>query len=114
MNKWVKIKDEVFFVEEISIQLTIGVHSNIDISLDVEKYPNYSDIFFKKFENREKFNLISKNFEALGTIIKTIDIGKRFLNVSMKSEYTNQTPIDERREILISEILNNQNKKDIK
>lgn len=114
MNKWVKINDDVFFIEDVSMQLTIGAHSSIEMLVDLQKYPEYSDIFFNKFDKKEKFNLSSKNFEGRGTIIKSIDIGNKFLNISMRSDYTDMTPIDERREILIDEILNNQDKKDIK
>jgi hypothetical protein len=113
MNKWVKIKDEVFYIEDISMQLTIGAHSNIDMSIDLQKYPEYSDIFFNKFERLEKFNIIAKNFEGRGTVIKRIDIGNKFLNISMRCDYTDMTPIDERREILIDDILNNKDNNNI-
>ena len=46
MDNWIKINDETFYVEEISMQLTIGAHASIEISLDIIKYPQYSDIFF--------------------------------------------------------------------
>ena len=81
-----------------------------DISMDLELFSKIKSVWDKK----EKFNLASKNFEGRGTIIKSIDIGNKFLNISMRSDYTDMTPIDERREILIDEILNNQDKKDIK
>ena len=106
MDNWIKINDETFYVEEISMQLTIGAHASIEISLDIIKYPQYSDIFFNKFDKREKFTLVAKSFECRGTLIKTIDIGKKLLNISLKCDYTNQTPIQERREILIDDILN--------
>ena len=80
MNKWVKIKDEVFYIEDISMQLTIGAHSSIDMSIDLQKYPEYSDIFFNKFE---------------------------------RCDYTDMTPIAERREILIDDILNNKDNHNI-
>jgi hypothetical protein len=114
MDKWVKINDETFFIEDVSMQLTIGAHSNIDMLVDLQKYPEYSDILFSKFDKREKFNLVSKNFEGRGSVIKSIDIGNKFLNISMRCDYTDMTPVDERREILIDDILNNQDKKDIK
>ncbi len=45
MDKWIKINDEIFYVEDISMQLTIGTHASIDISLDIIKNPKYSNIF---------------------------------------------------------------------
>lgn len=111
MDNWIKIEDETFYVEEVSMQLTIGAHASINISLDISKYPDYSDVFFNKFDKSEKFTLVAKSFETRGTLIKTIDIGKKLLNISLKCDYTNQTPIDERRDILINQILNNDDKK---
>ena len=111
MNNWVKINDEVYWVEDVSMQLTLGAHASIELKFDISKYPEYSDIFFNIFDKCQKFTLVAKNFESRGTFVKSVDIGKKYLNISLKCDYTNQTPIDERRDILISEILNIQHKK---
>lgn len=113
-NKWVKIKEEIFYIEDISMQLTIAAHSTIEMSINLEKYPEYSDVFFNKFNKGEKFNIVSKNFEGRGSIIKSIDIGNKFLNISMRCDYTDMTPIEERRDILIEDILNNKDNNNIK
>jgi len=44
-SKWFKIKDDTFYSEYISCQLSIGSHSDIDISLDLNKYTNYRKYF---------------------------------------------------------------------
>lgn len=113
MENWIKINDEVFYIKDISMQLSFGSHATVELFLDTLKYPEYTDVFFKRYENKEKFNIIAKNFECRGTLIKAIDMGKSSLNVSLRCDYTNQTPIEERREILIDDILNIQDKKDI-
>jgi len=113
-ESWIKINDETFFIKDMSIQLSIGTHATLELSFDIKKYPNYSNIFFNKYENREKFNIVGKDFEAKGTIIKTIDIDTNTMNTSLRCDLLNHKDISERREEIIDKVLNNEQNNNIK
>ena len=113
-ESWIKINDETFFIKDMSIQLSIGSHASLELSFDIKTYSTYSDIFFKKYENREKFNIVGKDFEAKGTIIKTIDIDSNTMNTSLRCDLLNHKDISERREEIIDEVLNNEQNNNIK
>jgi hypothetical protein len=113
-ESWIKINDETFFIKDMTIQLSIGSHASLQLSFDIKKYPNYSNIFFNKYENREKFNIVGKDFEAKGTIIKTIDIDTNTMNTSLRCVLLNHKDISERREEIIDEVLNNEQNNNIK
>ena len=98
----------------MSIQLSLGVHASIELSFDIKNYPTYSNIFFNKYENKEKFNIVGKDFEAKGTIIKTIDIDTNTMNTSLRCDLLNNKDISERREEIIDEVLNNEQNNNIK
>jgi hypothetical protein len=113
-ESWIKINDEIFFIKDMSIQLSIGTHATLELSFDVKTYPNYPNIFFNKYENREKFNIVGKDFEAKGTIIKTIDLDTNTMNTSLRCDLLNHKDISERREEIIDEVLNNEQNNNIK
>ena len=113
-ESWIKINNETFFIKEMMIQLSIGSHASLQLSFDIKKYPKYSDIFFNKYENKEKFNIVGKEFEAKGTIIKTIDTDKNTMNTSLRCDLLNHKDISERREEIIDEVLNNEQNNNIK
>ena len=113
-ESWIKINDETFFIKDMTIQLSIGSHATLQLSFDIKTYPNYSNIFFNKYENREKFNVVGKDFEAKGTIIKTIDLDTNTMNTSLRCDFLNHKDISERREEIIEEVLNNEQNNNIK
>jgi len=113
-ESWIKINDEIFFIKDMSIQLSIGTHATLELSFDIKTYPNYSNIFFNKYENRDKFNIVGKDFEAKGTIIKTIDIDTNTMNTSLRCDLLNHKDISERREEIIDKVLNNEQNNNIK
>ena len=113
-ESWIKINNETFFIKDMSIQLSLGVHASIELSFDIKNYPTYSNIFFNKYENKEKFNIVGKDFEAKGTIIKTIDTDKNTMNTSLRCDLLNHKDISERREEIIDEVLNNEQNNNIK
>jgi len=113
-ESWIKINEETFFIKDMTIQLSIGTHATLELSFDIKKYPNYSNIFFNKYENREKFNIVGKDFEAKGTIIKTIDIDTNTMNTSLRCDLLNHKDISERREEIIDKVLNNEQNNNIK
>jgi len=106
-ESWIKINKEIFFIKDIIIQLSIGSHASLQLSFDIKTYQKYTDIFFSKYENREKFDIVGKEFEAKGTIIKTIDVDKNTMIVSLRCDLLNHKDISERREEIIDKVLNN-------
>ena len=106
-ESWIKINKEIFFIKDIKIQLSIGSHASLKLSFDIKIYQKYTDIFFGMYENREKFDIVGKEFEAKGTIIKTIDVDKNTMIVSLRCDLLNHKDISERREEIIDKVLNN-------
>ena len=51
-ESWIKINNETFFIKDMTIQLSLGSHASLQLSFDIKRYPNYSDIFFNKYENK--------------------------------------------------------------
>src|SRR5574343_510266 len=90
-----------------SIQLSIGSHASIYITTDNIK--KYYDTFFEKYDNRERFTIYGKKFVAEGTFIKLISITKNYIDVSFRCDVLTETKPQERRDIIIDEILNNKN-----
>ena len=108
VNNWVKIDGDTFYIKNSSVQLTIGSHASIEISLENRK--DYSDFFFRKYETLSKFNLIGKQFEAKGVHIKGIDVDTNQINISLRCDILDDRDISERREEIIDEVLNNKDK----
>jgi hypothetical protein len=107
-ESWTKINNEIFFIKDMIIQLSIGSHASLQLSFDIKTYPKYTDIFFNKYENKEKFDIVGKEFEAKGTIIKTIDTDKNTMIVYLRCDLLNHKDISERREEIIDKVLNNE------
>lgn len=118
-TKWFRIKDDVFYTEFISCQLTIGSHVSIDISLDLNKYPNYGKHFYDLFDKTYSstgltgykkdyvFDIITPQRRALNCMIKSMDINTNgMLNLNLSCDYIDQESIQERRENIINDILN--------
>jgi hypothetical protein len=112
-NNWIKIDNETFYVKEVMIQLTVMAHATIDLSFDIKSYPSYSDIFFNMYEKGSKFNIVAKEFEGKGIMIKAVDVGSKIMNISLKCDLLNHKDISERRDEIIEEVLNNNNKNNI-
>jgi hypothetical protein len=112
-ESWIKINKEIFLIKDMVIQLSMvrlkkfGSHASLQLSFDIKTYQEYTDIFFSKYENREKFDIVGKEFEAKGTIIKTIDVDKNTMIVSLRCDLLNHKDISERREEIIDKVLNN-------
>ena len=84
INNWIKIDNETFYVKEVMIQLSVMAHATIDLSFDIKSYPSYSDIFFNMYERGSKFNIVAKEFEGKGIMIKAVDVGSKIMNISLK------------------------------
>lgn len=109
---YIRIYNDVFEVDTISIQTTIGSHATIYISVDIENRANYLNYFINLFDNKKKFDLVGGSFIGSfigkGSFIKYIDVvfNKR-INLTIRTDILYVKDISERREEIIEEILNN-------
>jgi hypothetical protein len=87
----------------------------LDISLQKESYKFITDLYDNQFgisgrsgyANDYKFNISCANFIANGTYFKSIDIDTNGLvTLGITSDYATLVPLDERRDQIIDEILN--------
>ena len=118
---WIKIEEEIFCIEDISVQYTLLKHTNIYIEIDIKKYDYYS-FFINLYENNRGFNINFSNevakyfnnkFLAKGCHIKTMDIifnSKINLNIICDVLLEN---IMERRDDMIEQILENKEQNNI-
>ena len=105
---WVKIDNDIFDVIDVTVQLSIGSHTTTYISLDINKNPNYLKYFTNLYENHSSFTMSSIKFVAPGSLIKSIDVDfDSNMNLTIKSDIFNPVSIQERREEIIDELLNN-------
>lgn len=105
---WVKIDNDIFDVVDVTVQLSIGSHTTTYISLDINKNTNYLKYFTNLYENHSSFTMSSIKFIAPGSLIKSIDVDfDSNMNISIKSDVFNPINIQERRDEMIDEILNN-------
>ena len=105
---WVKIDNDIFDVIDVTVQLSIGSHTTTYISLDINKKPNYLKYFTNLYENHSSFTMSSIKFVAPGSLIKSIDVDfDSNMNLTIKSDIFNPVNIQERREEIIDELLNN-------
>ena len=135
INKWFKINDDNFTAKDISIQFSIDTanntfgyakivnsgHQTIDITISIDYNQNNKDYFFNLFDKRNqmlsasdyKFNISSAEFVANGCIIRSItsDPTTNLILMDIRSDYSSVKPIDERRDEIIDEILNETSKK---
>lgn len=112
MTNWIKIDNCVFNIKEATAQLSMGSHATIELSVDSRK--DYSDFFFNKFESGTKFDIIGKNFDAKGALIKRFFLNGNQINISIRCDILQNRDISQRREEIIDDILNNQNTNNIK
>lgn len=105
-STWIKVDGETFFIDHASIQLSLGTHATIHITLDIQSNPTYSKHFIGIFDLHKKFEMSSAKFLARGCHIKSIDIDfKNKMILNIHSDFLENENIDERREILINDIL---------
>lgn len=115
---WIKIDNDLFDVIDVVVQFSIGSHTTTYISLDINKNTNYLKYFTNLYENHSSFTMNSSKFVAPGSFIKSIDVDfDTKMNVTIKSDIFNPIDIQERRDEMIDELLNNEtytNKNNIK
>jgi len=113
MSEWVKINNEIYFIKDCVVQLSVMSHATINIEFDLKKYPTYSDIFFNMYDSGVKFDLIGRDFDGKGTQIKSIDCNSSTMNMSLRCDILNPSNISERRDEIIDDLLNNDDKNNI-
>jgi hypothetical protein len=118
--KWFKIKDDLFHSISISCQLTTGSHGDINISVDLNVYPGYRQYFYDQFDKMYSsqngqqsykkdyiFDITTPYWRGMGCGIKSMDINTNgILNLDIYCDYIDQENIQERRENIINDILN--------
>ena len=104
----IKIKEQYFYVEDISTQFSIGSHGKINITINTLNYPKYYKFFTDIFDSYSEFDLQYKNLRGYGCVIKSLDIDNMnyLLYVNIHCDYLEQVTIQEKRDELIDEFLN--------
>lgn len=119
MNKWCKIERNYFDVDSLAAQLTIGSHANLDIKLNTVKNPDSYNYFTNWFDlstvtsaSEYKKEISTKEFDAKGCFIKSIDIDPKLnvLSVVVACDYLEPANVSERREKKIDDILHQTSK----
>jgi hypothetical protein len=74
----------------------------------MSKNPDYKSTLLHLFDSRTKFDIISTEYLAKGTLVKTLDIdpNNNFLNLTMRCDLLQPLKIDERREDILEQLLN--------
>lgn len=134
--KWFKIGEDNFTARDLSIQYSIDTANNkfgygkiiqdlptIDLTISVDYNQNNRDYFFNLFDKRNqmlsaseyKFSISSAEISAHGCIIKSIttDPTTKLIVMEIISDYSSVKPLQERRDEIIDEILNNKENKNI-
>jgi hypothetical protein len=112
---WIKVWDDnninFFQCDDISFK---HISPHLSVKIDKIKFPESVDIFFSYFESTSgliKFNIDTHDFSFKGVFIASIDIGNKYLTLSMRSDYMLRIPLEERRDQILEEILNNRETK---
>lgn len=120
---WVRIDNDIFNIEDIVVQTSIGTHATIYITLDINSNPTYHNFFIKLYETQhhqtiKKFKIVSSKFVGIGSIIKSIDTDfDNKMNLSIICDILDVTDIQTRRDDLLNDLLNDEtlvNKNNIK
>lgn len=135
--RWFKIGEDNFTARDLSIQYSIDTANNnfgyakivsngpqtIDLIISVDYSQNNRDYFFNLFDKRSqmlsaseyKFSIESAEISAHGCIIKSIttDPTTKLIVMEIIMDYSTVKPLQERRDEIIEEILNNKENKNI-
>ena len=121
--KWVKIDNDIFHVEDGSVQFSIGSHATIYLTLDISAHKSYQDYFIKLYESQQhkisdKFTIASAKFTGVGSLIKSIDTDfNTKMNLSIRCDLLNLADVQDRRNDLLNDLLDDEtlvNKNNIK
>lgn len=102
----IKIDDNIYKFNEGSCQLSLGSHATLYYSFDILKNESYKKEILYLFDNKIKFNILSSQYVAKSSIIKSIDLDKNFLNITVKCDILEPLNTEERREDILEQLLN--------
>jgi len=87
MIKWVKILDDILDIEDCQVQTTTDMkYTTTFIFIDLNKHPNYLDILHNYYSNNTDFDIETKDFKLLKSIIKAFDLYQNQLTLNIRSE----------------------------
>lgn len=108
---WIKIENEIFYISDLISQYHVVDYTtsrcSIIIDIDIIKYPNYLPHFIKMYESKKSFVMSNNSFVANACLIKSLDIIFReriTLNIICNKI---DSSIDDVRDGIIDDILNN-------
>lgn len=108
MIKNIKINTDVFEYHDVTCQLSFESHATLFLTFDIEKHSNYKHYFLNLYDNNIRFNILSTGFISKSNIIKSIDIDtkNKLITLIIKSDTIDVIPAEQRRDDVISELLN--------
>lgn len=118
LSHFIKISNNIFIVENFSTQLSTGSHAIISITINTLNNPTAYSFFTTKYDNstslkkeESSFDIEHFNHKAYGCLIKSIDLDNMnyLMHLNIISDYFMEIPISERRDQIITDILNNNN-----
>ena len=115
MIKWIKILDDILDIEDCQVQTTTDMkYTTTFIFIDLNKNPNYLDILHNYYTNHTEFDVDTKDYKLLKSIIKTFDLYQSQLTLNIRSEklYIKDRMIE--REERINELLDEDKTSDAK
>ena len=87
MIKWIKILDDILDIEDCQVQTTTDMkYTTTFIFIDLNKNPNYLDILHNYYTNHTEFDVETKDYKLLKSIIKTFDLYQSQLTLNIRSE----------------------------
>jgi len=87
MIKWMKILDDVLYIEDCQVQTTTDMkYTTTFIFIDLKKYPNYLDILHNYYINNTEFDVETKDYKLIKSIIKAFDLYQTQLTLNIRSE----------------------------
>lgn len=106
-SKWIRIDNNIFDVDSWEVQLSIGSHANISITIDINKNPGYYQFFIKTYEDSKKFDIYNTMFLAKGSHIKSMDISfNNEITLSIVCDLLEPIDTQVRRDEIIDDLLN--------
>lgn len=106
--KQIVIDNKVLFYDYLNVSTTFGSSTIIYLEFDLVKYPNYKETLFKLYDfRRNKFDISTNKFTCTDNVIFSMDYDKYKLSLQIKVGILTVKNINEIRDNIISDILNN-------
>lgn len=105
MIKEIKINNIIFTYVDIQIQLSLGTHISMYITFDTSKNKEHKKELIDLYESKSKFDIISTTFLSKNNLIKSIDIDKSYITLTIKTKFFENLSQNIRRDDIINDIL---------